>query len=100
MTAPYVVDLDDEAAREVALTGGKAAALARAESHGLATLGGVVLTTAFSDAVDGGADVASHPAVREAFERAGRRPSATWSPAARRWSRTRPSRRWPASSTR
>jgi pyruvate,water dikinase len=71
MTSPYVVDLDDEAAREVTLTGGKAAALARAESLGLATLGGVVLTTAFSDAVDGGADVASHPAVREAFERAG-----------------------------
>jgi pyruvate,water dikinase len=68
---PFVVDLNDEAARDVSLTGGKAAALARAETHGLATLGGVVLTTAFSDAVDGGADVATHPAVREAFERAG-----------------------------
>lgn len=68
---PFVVDLSDEAARDIALTGGKAAALARAESHGLATLGGVVLTTAFSDAVDAGADVATHEAVREAFERAG-----------------------------
>jgi phosphohistidine swiveling domain-containing protein len=68
---PFVVDLSDEAARDVSLTGGKAAALARAETHGLATLGGVVLTTAFSDAVDEGADVSSHPAVREAFERAG-----------------------------
>ena len=53
-----------------ALTGGKAASLARAATAGLATLPGVVLTTAFSDAVDGGADVARHPAVREAFERA------------------------------
>lgn len=68
---PFVVDLNDEAARDVPLTGGKAAALARAEAHGLATLGGVVLTTGFSDAVDAGADVASHPAVEEAFRRAG-----------------------------
>ena len=67
---PFVVDLGDEAAREPALTGGKAASLARASTAGLATLPGVVLTTAFSDAVDGGADVARHPAVREAYERA------------------------------
>jgi rifampicin phosphotransferase len=68
---PLVVDLNDEAARDVSLTGGKAAALARAEAHGLATLGGVVLTTAFSDEVDAGADVATHAAVEEAFRRAG-----------------------------
>jgi pyruvate,water dikinase len=67
----FVVELDDEAARDPALTGGKSAALARAASAGLATLPGVVLTTAFSGAVDGGAEVASHPAVKEAFELAG-----------------------------
>jgi pyruvate,water dikinase len=33
-------------------------------------MGGVVLTTAFSNAVDAGADVATHPALRDAFERA------------------------------
>ena len=67
---PFVVALDDPAAREPALTGGKAAALARGRVAGLATLPGVVLTTAFSDAVDAGAGVADHPAVRVAFERA------------------------------
>ncbi|HEX2563067.1 MAG TPA: PEP/pyruvate-binding domain-containing protein [Acidimicrobiales bacterium] len=67
----FVVELDDEAARDPALTGGKSAALARAAAAGLATLPGVVLTTAFSDAVDGGAEVALHPAVKEAFELAG-----------------------------
>ena len=41
-------------------TGGKAAALARAANAGLATLPGVVLTTAFSDAVDAGANVPRH----------------------------------------
>ena len=40
-----------------ALTGGKAAALARGKSAGLASLPGVVLTTAFSDAVDAGAEL-------------------------------------------
>jgi rifampicin phosphotransferase len=69
-TRPLVVDLGDGAATETGLTGGKAAALARASAAGLATLPGVVLTTAFSDAVDAGADVASHPAVREAYDRA------------------------------
>jgi rifampicin phosphotransferase len=67
---PFVVELGDEAALDPALTGGKAAALARAASAGLATLPGVVLTTALSDAVDAGADIAQHEAVREAFERA------------------------------
>jgi pyruvate,water dikinase len=67
---PFVVDLSDDAAREPALTGGKAAALARGARAGLSTLPGVVLTTAFSDAVDRGANVARHSAVREAYERA------------------------------
>jgi rifampicin phosphotransferase len=66
-----IVELGDEAALDPELTGGKAAALAGAARAGLATLPGVVLTTAFCDAVDAGADVAHHPAVREAFERAG-----------------------------
>jgi phosphohistidine swiveling domain-containing protein/predicted outer membrane lipoprotein len=68
---PFVVDLADAAAQDPTLTGGKSAALARGAAAGLATLPGVVLTTAFSDAIDGGANVAPHPAVREAFERAG-----------------------------
>jgi pyruvate,water dikinase len=68
---PFVVELGDEVAQETALTGGKAAALAEARVAGLSTLPGVVLTTAFSDAVDAGAKIAEHPAVAEAFERAG-----------------------------
>jgi phosphohistidine swiveling domain-containing protein len=68
---PLVIDLDDPAARDPVLAGGKAAALARARAAGLQTLPGVVLTTAFSDAVDGGDDVAGHPAVSEGFARAG-----------------------------
>jgi rifampicin phosphotransferase len=67
---PYVVELDDDAARDSALAGGKAAALAKARAADLDTLPGVVLTTAFSDAIDGGAKLAEHPAVREAFDRA------------------------------
>jgi pyruvate,water dikinase len=68
---PPVVALGDARAREVAVAGGKAAALARAEDAGLATLGGVVLTTAFCDEIDAGAAVEGHPAVAEAFRRAG-----------------------------
>jgi pyruvate,water dikinase len=68
---PFVIGLGDDAAFEPALTGGKAAALARGAAAGLDTLPGVVLTTAFSDAVDAGGEVAAHPAVRAAFERAG-----------------------------
>ena len=67
---PLVVELDDEAAIDPALTGGKAAALARAAGAGVAVLPGVVLTTAFCDAIDGGAEISEHPAVRDAFERA------------------------------
>ncbi|HKY68367.1 MAG TPA: PEP/pyruvate-binding domain-containing protein [Acidimicrobiales bacterium] len=69
--SPMVVDLDDPTAADVALTGGKAAALSRAGAGGLRTLGGVVLTTVFCAEVDGGADVTGHPAVVEAFRRAG-----------------------------
>lgn len=74
--APLVVDLADADARQTILTGSKAASLARAAGYGLDTLPGVVLTTVFSRAVDGGATVADHPAVRDAFDRIGgdRRP--------------------------
>src|SRR5919106_651644 len=68
---PFVVDLWDELALDPDLVGGKAAALARAARAGLKILPGVVLTTAFSDAVDARTDVADHPAAREAFHRAG-----------------------------
>ena len=68
---PFVVDITDAAARVPRLTGGKAAALAKAAAAGLPTLPGVVLTTAFCDAVDAGAEIDTHPAVRMAFERAG-----------------------------
>src|SRR5690606_26154780 len=44
---------------------------ARARAGGLHVLPGIVLTTAFSTEVDRGATVADHPAVREAFTRAG-----------------------------
>jgi rifampicin phosphotransferase len=68
---PLVVALDDPVAVDASLTGGKAAALGRAISSGLPCLPGVVLTTVFSDAIDAGAAVATHPAVRDAFARAG-----------------------------
>src|SRR5215213_9748996 len=68
---PLVVDLRDEVSRDPSLTGGKAAALSAAAVAGLSTLPGVVLTTAFCDDVDAGAAVAGHPAVAEAFTRAG-----------------------------
>jgi rifampicin phosphotransferase len=68
---PFVVDLDESDAQDVALTGGKAAALAKGRTAELSTLPGVVLTTAFSDAIDAGAKVADHVALREAYDRAG-----------------------------
>lgn len=67
--AGTVVDLADPDAGDALLTGGKAAALARAAAAGLDTLPGVVLTTAVAHAVDAGATIADHPAVREAFTR-------------------------------
>ncbi|HET6773645.1 MAG TPA: PEP/pyruvate-binding domain-containing protein [Acidimicrobiales bacterium] len=66
-----VVGLDDARALEPALTGGKAAALARAAAAGLRTLPGVVLTTAFCAEIDAGARVDGHPAVREVLNRCG-----------------------------
>ncbi len=68
---PLLVALDDAAALDPALTGGKAAALARGRTAGLASLPGVVLTTGFSDAIDAGAEIATHAAVQEAFQQAG-----------------------------
>ncbi len=68
---PLVLDLRDDAAVDHERTGGKAAALARAARGGLTTLPGLVLTTGFSRAVDDGAAVAGHPAVREVFEHLG-----------------------------
>jgi len=67
----FLLGLRDPAALDARLTGGKAAALAKAAIAGLDTLPGVVLTTALSDAVDAGVHVSDHPAVREAFVRAG-----------------------------
>ncbi len=67
--ASYVIGLDEPGATDPARVGGKAAALARAAAHGLPTLPGVVLTTAFAD--DAGDDPGAHPAVAEAYARAG-----------------------------
>src|SRR5215510_2597397 len=66
-----VVELSDAVATDPSLTGGKAAALARAQVAGLRTLGGVVLTTMFCREIDDGTPLAGHPSVREAFVRAG-----------------------------
>jgi len=56
--APLLVSLDDEAALDAALTGGKAAALARARSAGIATVAGLVLTTEGSRRYDDGTALA------------------------------------------
>jgi pyruvate,water dikinase len=68
---PRVVGLDDSRALDPALTGGKAAALARAADAGVRTLPGVVLTTVFCAEIDAGAQVADHPAVGEVLDRSG-----------------------------
>ena len=52
--SPDVIDLREEGALQPAVTGGKAAALARAVRAGIDALPGVVLTTNFSQAVDHG----------------------------------------------
>src|SRR6187200_2142866 len=71
-TSPRVVELTDPRALEVALTGSKAAALGKAAVAGIDTLPGVVLTTAFTEAIDArGSSVREHPDVRAAFELAG-----------------------------
>lgn len=71
LSRPGVVALDDDAALDPRLVGGKAAALSRARRAGIPTLDGVALTTAVSDAVDGGAAVSGLAAVEEAYRRAG-----------------------------
>lgn len=68
---PLVLRLEEPTTQDVSLTGAKAANLARAAGAGLATMPGVVLTTAFADAVDRGDRLDGHPAVREAFVAAG-----------------------------
>jgi rifampicin phosphotransferase len=68
---PFLVDLRDPIARDPAVTGGKAAALATAAAAGLATLPGVVLTTVFSRAVDTRAKATEMATVRDAFVHAG-----------------------------
>jgi pyruvate,water dikinase len=70
-TTTAVLEFGDPDADDVSVAGGKAAALAAAAAAGLPTLDGVVLTTAFSDEVDAGADIGSNAAVLEAFDRAG-----------------------------
>jgi pyruvate,water dikinase len=69
-TAAAVMEFADAGATDSLLTGGKAAALARAAAAGLPTLGGVVLTTVFSQEIDAGADLASSRALVDAFDRA------------------------------
>ena len=69
---PELVTLSDERATDVSLTGSKAAALAMAAVAGVDTLPGVVLTTAFTAAIDADpAQRGEHPALRRAFELAG-----------------------------
>ena len=98
---PFVVDLREPAAVDPSLTGGKAAALARAANRGLATLA----RRRPDDGVLGRRRRRRrrrlrHPAVREAFDRAGGEQQRPRRRAARRSSRTPPRRRWPASSIR
>ena len=69
LSAPLVVELGDADATDPARVGGKAASLAAAGREGLPTLPGVVLTTAVADVVE--ADPDRHPALREAYDRAG-----------------------------
>ena len=67
----FVVGLDEVGGDDLHITGGKAAALAKATRAGLSTLPGWVLTTSFCEAVDAGQDVATHAAVRDVYELAG-----------------------------
>ena len=69
-TAPEIVVLTDPRALDVALTGSKAAALAKAAVAGIDTLPGVVLTTSFTAVVDAGGQASDQPAVRRAFDQA------------------------------
>ena len=63
--------LDDPAAQDPALTGSKAAALATPTARGRRVLPGAVLTTGFTTTVPPDADLAAHPALRDAYLRVG-----------------------------
>jgi pyruvate,water dikinase len=75
---PPVVDLDESDARDPAVAGAKAAALARARAHGLSVLPGFALTTSGARAVADGTAGRSHAvalhAAWEALSDSGRRP--------------------------
>ena len=71
LNSALVVELSDDGADDAQITGAKAAALAQAASAGLPVLPGIVLTTIFAATVDSGATLVEHPAVQEAFVRAG-----------------------------
>jgi rifampicin phosphotransferase len=68
---PAIATLTDALATDVSVTGSKAAALAKAAVAGIDTLPGVVLTTAFTAAMDDGHPAEHQPALRRAFELAG-----------------------------
>ena len=65
-TDPTVIGLRDGRATEVALVGGKAAALARAAAEGLPTLPGLVLTTDLCRRVDAGRAIEEGDELRRA----------------------------------
>ena len=66
-----VVHLDDDACLDPTLVGGKAAALAVAGRAGLPVLDAMVLTTAFTAAVDAGQPILGHPAVDQILDHFG-----------------------------
>jgi phosphohistidine swiveling domain-containing protein len=63
---PPVVDLDDVLAQDPAITGAKAAALARARAHGQSALPGFVLTTAGARALGDGTATREHAVALQA----------------------------------
>ena len=67
-TRPEIVALTDRRALDAALTGSKAAALAKAAVAGIDTLPGIVLTTACTTAVDALGRARDHPSLRAAFD--------------------------------
>ena len=66
VVGPTLLQLDDERAADVAVVGGKAAAVATAARHGVPTLPGAVLTTMFCEAVDAGTAIERVGGVAEA----------------------------------
>ena len=60
-----VIALDDERALDPRVSGGKAAALARARRGGVGTMSGAIITTAVSDLVDSGASIADVEEIAE-----------------------------------